>query len=156
LSGFNSVEEGLVRDLENPFMSMTERCILGSDTFVDQIKRLYLLSRDLNKREELELGRLQRSFSFKAVLDLVSGFYGTTGTSLLQRRSLHREARKALMYCVCQYCSAHTTLTELASLRGISISGLTMGRHHVITTMAHDKKLHKSVLQIEKILKESV
>ena len=56
----NYVEEGLLKNIDNPFNEMVERSILGSDTFVEKIKRKYLLSRLANYEETANISAFSK------------------------------------------------------------------------------------------------
>jgi hypothetical protein len=61
------VEEGLRQDLKSPFDDIVEPSIIGSDRFVDWIKREYLLRRSSDRGEEPALVHLPKSFSIDHV-----------------------------------------------------------------------------------------
>ena len=48
------VEEGLLKNIPSPFDDITEQSLMGSDSFIDRIKRQFLLSRDVRPRNKNE------------------------------------------------------------------------------------------------------
>jgi len=127
------VELGLMRDIENPAEVVAARAVIGSEGFLDRVRRAYLLRlrRHGDRREEPELVRLQAGLTPTEVLDAVGAVLGVPRQELLQRKSRQRKARRRAMYCVCRLCRQRVCLTELARLFGVSVAGLTRSRDRV-------------------------
>lgn len=147
------VEEGLLRELDNPLARLDGQTILGTEAFLDQIRRTYVLTRDADKREQPAFARARQSVPFDAVARCVSRQCGIQAESLLTLRGSDRRARQLLIYGVCRYSRATENLTDLARRFGISLSGLTMARDRVEQRLRRDKKLLETWLQIEQSLK---
>ncbi len=143
------VEEGLLREVENPFLAAAEQSIVGTDSFVDHIKREYLLRRQSDRREEPSLVHLQASFSLEEVTAAVAVLYGVVPDRLLQRKGAHRKARRMLMYCASKYCRYRSSLTGLASELGVSVSGLTQARDRVAKRLRRDRPLQEELQKVE-------
>ncbi len=94
------VEEGLVNEVDSPFDEIVEQTILGSESFVDRIKREYLLRRCADRSEEPSLLHLQRSFSFEEVIKHVAAAFKVEPECILKRTPGFREARRLAMGCV--------------------------------------------------------
>jgi len=146
------VEEGLLRDLDNPLARLEGQTILGTESFVDHIRRTYVLTRDADRRELPAFERARRSIPFDAVAGCVGRHCGVRPESLLTLRGSDRRARQLLIYAVCRYSRAAESLTAMAKRFGISLSGLTMARERVEQTLRRDKKLRKAWSQIEHTL----
>jgi REP element-mobilizing transposase RayT len=125
------VEEGLLSGIGNPAEAVAVRAVIGSEEFLDRVRRTYLLGRSGDRREEPELVRLQAGLAPAQVLDAVAAVEGTTRDELLRRRSTLRQARRRAMYCLCLLCRQRTTLTGLGRLFGVSVAGLTRSRVRV-------------------------
>ena len=125
------VEEGLLRKVENPAEVVAVRAVIGDETFLDQVKRKWLLRRAAVPVEEPALAKLQNSLPPEEVIAVVARVLRVSVEDLTRRRSLHREARRKAMYVVCRLCRHSRTLTELASLFGVSVAGLTRSRDRV-------------------------
>ncbi|MFW5894209.1 MAG: hypothetical protein ACOCUY_03650, partial [Verrucomicrobiota bacterium] len=113
--------------------------ILGSDSFIDHIKRTYLLKRDADAREEPELVHLQSSLTVGDVVSATAEVCGVSDESILRRGQGCRLSRSIGMYCVCLYCRHQRSLSELAREFGVSVSGLTCGRDRVAVALAEDE-----------------
>ena len=128
----------MTEDLPNPFLDVREQSILGSDSFVDMVRRKYLLMREIkDRREELALRHLRHSFSIKDVLEAVGRVYKIGPKSLLARRSGQREARRVAMYAVAVYCRHSCSLGDIAGRFGVATSGLCAARDRVSEAIAH-------------------
>ena len=126
------VEQGLTVDLPSPFLSVREQSILGSDSFVDQIRRRYLLNRKpAGDGAESALAHLVHSLDPDEVLAVVAELYGVTPLDLLKRRSPFREARRVGMYFTAVYCRHTHSLINLAGLFSVSLGGLCTTRARV-------------------------
>jgi len=146
------VEEGLLRELESPLARLDGQMILGSEPFLDRIRRAYVLTRHADKREQPAFARARQSVPFDAVARCVGEVCGVNPDTLVTLREADRPARHLLVYGVCQYCRGAESLTGLARRFGISLSGLTMARDRVATALRHDKALARAWRQIEQRL----
>jgi putative transposase len=146
------VEEGLLRDLDSPLARLEGQTILGTEPFLDHIRRTYVLTRTADRREQPAFERARQSIPFEAVAGCVSRHCGVRPESLLTRRGSDRRARQLLIYAVCRYSRAGESLTALAKRFGISLSGLTMARDRVERSLRDDRKLLKTWAQIEESL----
>lgn len=147
------VEEGLLRELDNPLARLEGQTVLGTETFVDRIRRAYVLTRDADKREQPAFARARQSIPFDVVARCVGRQCGVRPDSLLTLRGSDRRARQLLIYAVCRYSRAAESLTALARRFGISLSGLTMARNRVEQSLRQDNKLLQTWRQIEQSLK---
>ena len=147
------VEDGVLRDLDTPLARLEGQTILGTEPFVDRIRRAYVLTRDADKREQPAFARARQSVPFEAALRCVARQCRVQPDSLLTLRGSDRQARQLLIYGACRYSRAGETLTALAQRFGLSLSGLTMARDRVEERLRRDKKLREAWLQIEAELK---
>jgi putative transposase len=146
------VEEGLLRNLDNPLARLDGQTILGTEGFIDRIRRAYVLTRHADRRELPAFERARRSIPFEKVAKLIGQLHQVRPDSLLALRGSDRQARHLLMYGVCRYCRGGESLTALARRFGISLSGLTMARDRIEEALRHDKALMKAWRQIEQKL----
>jgi len=146
------VEEGLLRDLDNPLARLEGQMILGTETFRDRIRRAYVLGREADKREQPAFDRARRSIPFDAVARCVGRRCGVASDSLLTLRRSDRRARRLLVYGVCRYSRGGQSLTALAQRLGISVSGLTMACGRVEQRLRRDTQLRETWRQIEQDL----
>ncbi len=150
------VEEGLLLDIDDPSAALQAWSILGSDSFIDRIKRTYLLKRDADAREEPELVHLQSSLTVAEVVSVAGKVCGVSSEAILQRRRGCRLPRRIGMFCVCRYCRHQRSLTELAGEFGVSVSGLTRGRDRVAAALAEDGTVATLLKEISSELETSI
>jgi putative transposase len=143
------VEEGLLQDVENPFDDIREQSILGSDSFMDWVKREFLLNRDIDTREQPSLNHLQRSFAFSDITDVIAANFGVDPEQILKRKSTFRTARRVLMFFACKYCSHERSLTDIAKAFSVSVSGLTRARDRIKDELVHNKELRAIIQKIK-------
>jgi len=146
------VEEGLLRDLDNPLDRLEGQTILGTEAFVDRIRRAYVLARNAGRREHPASQRARQSIPFEAVAKSIGQLCGVKPDSLLTLRGSDRQARHLLMYSVCRYCRGGESLTSLARRFGLSLSGLTMARDRIEEALRQDKVLRKAWRRAEEKL----
>jgi putative transposase len=146
------VEEGLLRDLDNPPARLESQAILGTEPFLDRIRRTHVLTRTADRREQPAFDRARRSLPFDAVARCVGQECGVKPDSLLPRRGSDRPARQLLMYAVCSCSRGAESLSTLAQRFGVSLSGLTMARDRVEQKLARDKTLSEPWRQIQQRL----
>jgi len=143
------VEEGLLRDLKSPFDRAAGQAILGSEPFVDRIRRRYLLARKADRREETSLKRLTKhGLPLSEVAEAVAAAFESTPRELLVREGGHRAGRLALMYCAYRYCRSGRSLSDLARDFGVSVSALSLARARFARQLDQDTALRTSLADI--------
>jgi len=147
------VEEGLLRELDNPLARLEGQAVLGTEPFRDRIRRAYVLPRTADQREQPAFARARQSVPFDTVARCVGVVCVVDPDSLLTLRRADRRARHLLVYGVCHYCRGGESLTALAQRFGISLSGLTMARDRVAASLPQDKTLAQAWRRIEQKLK---
>lgn len=117
------VEEGLMREVRDPAEAVRVRSILGSDSFVEWLRREFLLRRDRGDDEQQELRRLQSGFAFEAVLAAAALASDVRASVLRSRRCRDRQARDLLAALARRYCRGTAPAGALARAMGLSYSG---------------------------------
>jgi hypothetical protein len=117
------VEEGLMREVRDPAEAARGRSILGSDTFVEWLRREFLLRRVGGEDEQEELRRLQSGFQFEAVLGAAALACGVRAAVLRSRCCRNRQARDLLAGLARRYCRGTMSAGALARAMGLSYSG---------------------------------
>jgi putative transposase len=109
------VEEGLVREIENPFEAVQWQAILGSESFARKIQdRLRSLER--HGREVTAVRRAAKRVSPLDVIRLVAQSYVVPEDSLMERGGYGLEARNVAIALVWQRCAL--TLREIGQMFG--------------------------------------
>lgn len=143
------VEEGLLRELDNPLDRLDGQMMLGTEGFIDRIRRAYVLTRSADRREQPAFERARQSVSLDALAGWVAVVYGCRAESLFALGGSDRQARRVLMYGACLYCRGAESLSSLARRFGVSLSGLTMARDRVEQALQRDKTMSQAWSQVE-------
>jgi REP element-mobilizing transposase RayT len=143
------VEEGLLRELDNPLARLESQTILGTEPFLDRIRRTYVLTRTADRREQPAFARARQSVPLDVLAEWVGQVYGCAPERLFVLAGSDRHARRLLMYGACRCCRGGESLTSLARRFGVSVSGLTMARDRVAQTLARDAAMRQAWQQIE-------
>ncbi len=138
------VEEGLLRDIADPAATLLARSILGSDSFVEWLKREFLLRRSAVPREDTELSALQSGLRLADVVQAVANHYGIAARRLKDRRCREREARQILLYLASCHCRKNRTLSDLSEELHITLPGLTAARDRMARRLRHTPRLQRT------------
>jgi REP-associated tyrosine transposase len=109
------VEDGLVREIENPFAAVKWRTALGHETFLRKLRdRMRALQKE--RREVTPLRRAAEFASPEAILNNVAKKFRTTAQCLTQRRGYGLEPRNLAMWIISEHCGI--TLRQIGELFG--------------------------------------
>lgn len=151
----NYVEDGLYKDIDDPFELAIRQQIIGSDSFAEKIIREKILKTEVkDKREQRALVNFQNSFSPETVIKTVAEYFKLEESHILSRKGGQRVARKLAMYACCCYCTSNTSLTDIGKLFGVTLSGLTRTRDRVAESIDKDKELKKCFADFKKSIAE--
>jgi REP element-mobilizing transposase RayT len=147
------VEEGLLRNIKNPFEALKWQSILGSDSFTDQIKRRYILKqKKAIRKEQPSLWKLQQFRSVQDVTKVVGQICRVDVDAIKQSKGRHSDARRLLIYCICKYCRGERSLSDISREFSVSVSGLTQARDRFERAVKYDKLLQQLLAKVEKRL----
>lgn len=150
------VEQGLTEGLWDPWEAAAAQTVIGSDSFVDRIRRgLTDLADNVNIRSESRQRRtLQAWCSLDEVKAAVAEEYGCGEPALLRRHSRGDESRQVLLYLAATYCRGRYTLSELGQELGpITVGALSRARGLMAGRIAASQVLKARVSAIEARLK---
>jgi len=149
------VEEGLLRDIPNPLDAAAAQAILGTEPFVDRVRR-GLTDALETLRTGGECGQaaaLGAWLSLESLVDLVAAAYNVGPSSLLRRHSRGNEARQVLLYLASRYCRGRHSLAELAQRLGpITTGALARARELMAERVARNGALRRRVSRIERTI----
>jgi len=147
------VEEGLYKNIDNPFEFAIRQQIIGSETFAERITRTRILKRTVkDRREESALCAFQHSMNPDNIVNAVAKYFKVSRERILERRSKEKIPRQIAMYLCAAYCSSRVSLSNLGKLFSVSLSGIAIARDRVKKRIAAgmDKELIKAVNDIKK------
>ena len=134
------VEEGLYKDIDNPFELAIRQQIIGSETFAERLTRTKILKIKVkDKREENALCAFQQSLNPDNIVNAVAEYFKISRESILQRRSREKIARKIAMYLCTVYCTSRVSLSNLGKLFSVSLSGISIAKGRVKEKISTEK-----------------
>ena len=148
----NYVEKGVKTD--NTEEVKMEQQILGSSQFREKIFKKYLKQdlADIDTREQPILASIN-SFNPLIVISAVNEYYNLKNIKQITvRQGSDRQARKIAMYLTSYYCRRRESLTTLAKIFGLKISGYTSAVEKVKSIVDNNKNLKNDINGIIMIL----
>jgi putative transposase len=110
------VEEGLLREIENPLEAVQWQTALGREHFLHRLKDHLQSKRPVQHRELPALRQLRQRPKAQTVIEGVARAYGCSKQELLEKRSRGNEARAVAMVLVWDRCGL--SLREIGELFG--------------------------------------
>jgi REP element-mobilizing transposase RayT len=148
------VEQGLTADVADPFEVAAAQAVLGSDSFVDHVRRsLHDLAENVAVRQEL--GRNARVLSWVSAEDLISAVceaWGVDRGYVLRRHSRGNEARQVLLYLLFLYARGRHTVAELGTLCGVSGEGIARAHQLLEIRLQGDRELRDRVERVKSMV----
>lgn len=140
------VEEGLTLK-ENPFEALKVGSILGSEGFIDRIKKTIKLKKH---REIPESRRLTRSIKHEDIMTKVSKTFGISEDEVKEAGRRNNLARKICLYLL----RKHTEMSneEIAGNFGIGYTAVSQATARLKMETKKNQRLKKTVQAIEKRL----
>jgi len=117
------VEEGLMREIEDPAAAAKARSVLGTDRFLEWVKREFILRRAGDMDEMPEARRNRGSYSLDTVVAATAAVTGLPAHVLRSRRCRNRAARDLLMAAARRYCRETMPQSAMARALGLSLGG---------------------------------
>jgi REP element-mobilizing transposase RayT len=152
------VERALVKEIENPFDLVKVQAILGSNTFIDKLRKgLTDISEKLNIKRELGAkSKLISSASLDTVVAAVCKFYKVETEYVMKKHSKNNEARQVMLYLACKYCRGKYTLSEIGSNLGpLTIGSITRSRYNIEKSLKENKNLKFKIEKMGQLIVKS-
>ena len=152
------VEQGLTDGMWDPWEAAAAQTIIGSDSFVDRIRRgLTDLAENVNIRSESGQRRnLQAWCCLADVKAAVAEGYDCREQDLLRRHSRNNEARQVLLYLAATHCRGRYTLSDLGlELGPITVGALSRARGLMAGRIRQSEALKARVSAIETSLRSA-
>lgn len=136
------VEYGLLRDINNPMELVTAQSILGSESFIDKIRRQYI---GVKQTRSCPDGR--KVFSFMSLDDLikeVATYYVVSKKKLFAKFDKNNEPRQMLMLLSRRYCRGRYPLVEIAREFGLTVDSFSANTYKFKKNIVANKTLEKN------------
>lgn len=142
------IEEGLTLN-KNPFEQMKAGLIVGSEGFVEEIKKKLKLKRI---REIPDSREFTRSISYEEVMALVAKRFGMSVQELLKSGKRNNLSRRICLYLLRN--KTDMSNEEIARDFGIGYTAVSQAASRLRRDMMKDKTLRKTIQEIERELGE--
>jgi chromosomal replication initiation ATPase DnaA len=137
------VEEGLVREVENPFEAVKWQAVLGDESFVQKLRdRVRGLHRE--RREVTSLRRATARMEAEEILNKVARKYELDPKRLLARGERGLQARNVAMWMIWE--RADKSLREIGELFG-GLDYAAVAQRIRRTRLAHDRATARKLLE---------
>lgn len=148
------VESGILRDIDDQLAAIAVCGILGSDDFIDRMRRsLASAGEAADRRERGQEAALRASVKLDDVIAAVAAATGEPEASLLRRYNRGSTGRQVLLYLAGRHCRGGCSLAALAKRLGpISLGALTRARERMVTRLEVDRAVSRLVAKIERAL----
>lgn len=148
------VEEGLLRNLPELLDNVRAQSVLGSDDFMDRMRRLVMTCGSLDataRRNKQRLGNMP----MQSVIDAVAAQFQVDPTELSTAKRSRSEARSVLLWALHNWCGAIHSQNEMGlALGGITGQAVGKAARQVTARRKHDAKLQRALTQLEQWLSE--
>ncbi len=142
------VEEGLLKDLPSVEEQTLAQSILGSERFVERVRRMLVKAGVRDATAEPNRRRLTAR-SLEEVVSAVAETYNVDESTLRQRRWMRSEARRVLLWAAQRWCSARMSLQTIGhTLGGISVSAVRFAGKAVERQSRSQGQLRKNMAAI--------
>jgi len=137
------VEEGLLREIENPFEAVQWQMVLGSESLLQKVKDKVRLRSD-HQREVTGLRHPSNTSEPKRVVARVASHYGISVNRLLGESAYGSEARNVAIWLAWQ--NSGLTLREIGSMfAGMDYAAVSQRIRRSQKCAQRDKKLKRTV-----------
>lgn len=148
------IEQGLLRNNNEDLSPCEIKNIVGSDSFKDKIIKKYLLKEgsNIDSREQPELSKINTISSDDLILGIMNYYNISDIKMITQRKNGDKEIRKRSIYLLSKYCRKTETLSSIAEIFNLKISGLNMSRDRFIERLRDDNDLKRNIADLEKYI----
>ncbi len=149
------VEEGIKRDLDNPFEKAVAQLVLGSETFVREIQSMNKIGNKIDKKNNKKSRDEIRGFislPIEKIFEVVCKGFDVDIQSILRngKGSRNVEPRQITFYLAAKYCAGLMTLNKIGRLMGCkSGSSVSMAIKRINKLIENDTNLKSKLKRLE-------
>ena len=144
------VEEGLLKDIEDPMKHTVAQSVLGSDSFIDIIRRKYVIAKD--KAECPQAKKLSSFMKLDSLAEEVAAYYHVDKEKLFAKFQKNNEPRQMLLLLSRKYCRGRYPLIELAAKLRLSIHALGANAYKFQNKINENTDLKKRFFELKKLI----
>ena len=146
------VEEGLLQDIKHPMKNIALQSILGSDSFIDKIRRKYNSDTDKKDADCPQAKKLSSFMELKTLVKEVAAYYRVDREVLFAKFRKNNEPRQMLLFLSKKYCRGRYPLVELANTLGLTVNSFSSNTYKFQKLIRSDIDLRNRTKNLEKIL----
>jgi len=149
------VEEGLMKDVKNPFEHVRGQAVLGTEMFMEKVRRAL---RACGVRDKAAKGseRRVRARNAAAIVSAVAKEYGVGREMITRVRSDAAEARQAALWALAEHGRGMLSQRAIGeAMGGISASAVAHARQRHAVSMQRTKRVQRRIARISKSLVNS-
>ena len=143
------VLSGIRNGEKNPLGEAQAGAVLGTDSFIEWVRKTFIDGRDWVRKEQPQVGTLRGVIPVKEIARVVGEEYGVKPEELLKARSSYREARRVLIEMSHRLNVSYSPLQKLGKeLGGIGGAAVASNHTRLKKQMLRDRELAKRVKKI--------
>jgi hypothetical protein len=152
------VLSGLLKEAKNPLGEARAGAVLGTDSFIEWVKRTFIDGREWVRKEQPQAISLRGVIPAEGIARVVGEEYGVKPGELMKARSPHREARRLLIEMTYRLNMSYSPLQKLGKeLGGIGGGAVANTHMRLQKQMMRDRKLAKRAKRIhDKLLSKGL
>ena len=151
------VEQGLLDGISDPFEVAAVRSVLGSDSFVERMRRglLSITENSQITREKCQARQLTGWVNIENLIAEVAEFCDVDADQLVLSRNRDNEGRRIVVYLAKKYCRGRYTLADLSKrLNFQTVGGFSSSYKKIEADLITNKQLSHRVSELEKQLRK--
>jgi REP element-mobilizing transposase RayT len=144
------VKEGLL-DFTDPFESVYAQCILGSEEFIERIKRRVAQKADKGDSNAEFTRRYLMAHELEEIIEVVCDVCAVKSTSIMPCRvgAAFRDARHVLLWAAAKWCRPRLSVRQIGeSLGGVTHAAVWKSRQKVENLLQTDATVARQVSEI--------
>ena len=149
------VEQGLMKDVENPFEQVRGQAVLGTEPFMENVRRTL---REHGVKDAAAKGSVRRVRA-KSAADIVAAVakeYGVAAEKISRVRSGAVEARQAALWALAEHGRGRLSQREIgAAMGGISASAVAHARQRQAAALQRSTRMRQRLARISQSLVNS-
>ena len=149
------VEEGLVREVDDPFDDAVGQCVLGSEEFISRVgQRLGAEGR--HALESRPVARRLTAVPLEEVKRVVKERYGVREAELCARHTKGNEARRMAMWLAGERCAGAMTFGEIGKeLGGVTRGTVSRAIQRMGEEMARNRSLRQKGMELRRAIADA-
>ena len=139
------VQEGMVKEIDDPYDAAIAGAILGSPAFVERIRREFttLVENVTQRHERVQEDRIARWIKLESLVEAVAMNFGIQPRDILRKGSKNNQGRQMALYGACQLCRGRHSLIQIAAFFDVSPGGLSSSRSVFRKRLKRDRGLRQ-------------